>query len=218
MANEEIVPPAETPESSPVMSTVETPESAQDNTSVGSDSPSVAPLMAVEQKPEADQLQSENSQEQLREVDYEKLLTESMPEGFVLDEKGAGAAKEFFAKHKLPPEAAKEAVELYCKMQADGAKKIQETTEQTVSDWTRQLTGREQYKTEMPMVRRGIGAVVKEFPETRKLFDDPVFGNMPELYEVMLFVGKNIASEGQLVGGGAPGENGRSPADIIFGK
>ena len=62
-----------------------------------------------------------------------------------------------------------------------------------------ELRGRPKFKEELPIVRLGINNLAKNNPRIRELYNDPVFGNMPELWEIALAVGRRFESEGQLL-------------------
>ena len=51
-------------------------------------------------------------------------------------------------------------------------------------------------------MRLGIANLAKDCPSVRGLYNDPVFGNMPELWEIALAVGRRFEKEGQLLSGG----------------
>ena len=133
-----------------------------------------------------------------------------LPEGMKLDAEITPKAAELFGKYKLPREAAQEFVDLAVSMQRRGAEAVSTAQTETLRKMAAEITSRPNFAKEKPLVRLGIDNLAKDNPRIRELYNDPVFGNMPELWEIALAVGKRFETEGQLLNGGKDPGNGKS--------
>lgn len=148
-------------------------------------------------------------------VDYKAQL--KAPEGFELNENLLAKAAELFGADKLPPERAQAYVDAYCEMQKEQAEAAAKRSVEAVRAWKTQIEQRPEYAAELPLVRSAIRGMTQENPELKALFNDPVFGNMPELWNLALYVGRKFEQEGALISGGRENGGGKSAADVIFG-
>jgi len=119
-----------------------------------------------------------------------------LPEGMVLNKELADKVLPILGKYKLSQEAAQELVNAYSEQVKKEAAATQEQQQKTVKAWIDEINARPDKMSELPMAKRGVARIVSEFPELKSLFSDPVFGNMPQLYKLALFVGKNFETEG----------------------
>lgn len=157
------------------------------------------PIMA-ETKPEEPAKDGEKKDgEEPFEPPADYFADVSLPEGFVLDKELAPKAAEVFGKYKLPKEAAQEFVDLTVDMRKREATLQAQQQAESVRRMADELRGRPKFKEELPIVRLGINNLAKNNPRIRELYNDPVFGNMPELWEIALAVGRRFESEGQLL-------------------
>ena len=137
-------------------------------------------------------------------VDYFSGVT--VPEGYVLNNELMPRAAELFGKYHLPREAAQEfvtlAVELQRSSAAHAAEQSRASQAESVRKMASEITSRPDFAKEKPLVQLGIANLAREFPRIRELYNDPVFGSMPELWEIALAVGRRFEQEGQLLSAG----------------
>ena len=147
-------------------------------------------------------------------ADYFEGVT--LPEGVVLDKELAPKAQEVFGKYKLPKEAAQEFVDLTVEMRKKEAAAQAQHQAETVRKMADELRSRPKFKEELPIVRLGIDNLAKDNPKIRELYNDPVFGNMPELWDIAYAVGRRFETEGHLLSGGADSGQPRSFLDGLY--
>lgn len=125
-----------------------------------------------------------------------------LPEGYAVDPELAPKANELFGKYKLPKEAAQEFVDLMLETRKQEAASAAAKQGDAIGAMRREIEGRPKFAEELPVVKLGIENLAKDFPRVRELYNDPVFGNMPELWEIALAVGRRFETEGHLLSGG----------------
>ncbi len=155
------------------------------------------PLMAEGEAPK------EQEAETAEAVDYGKTL--KLPEGFEMNAPVMEKAAALFAKGKIAPELAQELMDLDCGQLGDSAKEAEQRSVETVTGWRNTIVNRPEYQTELPLVQLAIADMSREAPEIRALYNDPVFGNMPELWQIALAFGKRFQTEGSMLSGGRDG-------------
>ena len=140
-----------------------------------------------------------------RPVNYREQL--KLPEDFTLNEDWMRQATDLFGEVKLPLDQAQKFLDTFCAMQRETAVTQSRRSAEAVQGWRRSIEERPGYREELPLVRLGIQGLSADFPELRDLFNDPVFGNMPELWKIALSFGRRFQTEGALLSG----DRSRSP-------
>lgn len=138
-----------------------------------------------------------------------------LPDGFKLDEAANAKAVEYFKSMNYTQEQAQQAVDIFCEVQKENAVKSQARTNQTVQAWRGQIESRPNFKDEVPLVQAGIRGMVARNPDIGKLYNDPVFGNMPELWDIAVLFGKYYETEGAPPDKGG-GQGNKSLADVLY--
>ena len=140
-------------------------------------------------------------EEAAAEVDYGKL---KLPEGVVANATMA-KAHELFKEAKLPMDQAQKLIDLYFGEMSESAKAAEKRNVEAVTAWRKEITERPEFKTELPLVQLAIEDMAKTAPEIRELYNDPVFGNMPQLWKIALAFGQRFHTEGAMLSGGRDG-------------
>lgn len=137
-------------------------------------------------------------------IDY--FADAKLPEGYQLDQELVPKAQELFGKYKLPREAAQEFIDFAMAMRTKeaqlGASLAQEQQADSIRKMQSEITSRPEFEKEKALVRLGADNLAKDNPRIRAFLNDPVFGNVPELWEILLAVGRRFETEGQLLNGG----------------
>lgn len=173
-----------------------------------------APVMQTETKPEptataippvmADTPEGEQSvaakPEETQDHDYKTAI--KLPEGFEMRDAWMDRATALFKENNIAPEQAQGFVDAFCAIQQEAAENARAESNSAVEAWRKEINERSEFAAELPLVRQGINSMAKEFPEIRALYNDPVFGNMPELWKIALCVGRKFGTEGDMLGAG----------------
>jgi hypothetical protein len=123
-----------------------------------------------------------------------------------------------FQKHKLSQEQAQEMVDVFNEVQKTKAAEGQETFKAQVDKWTTEKQADPEFKQKLALAQKGIARITKEVPSTAEIFNDPLWGNMPQFYELAQFIGKHMESEATALGGKAEGGNKPSILDVLYSK
>lgn len=159
------------------------------------------------EKPDEKPDEKPKEEEPEKPIVYEDL---KVPEGMEIDKGLQDVLLPIMAKNKLPQESVQELFDAYNNLQVERSAEMQkvqaERVESNVKAWQEKLTSDPKYKENLVLAQKGKARIVKEFPETNDLFNDPVFGNMPQLFKIAQFVGKTMESEATLLSGNKQGE------------
>lgn len=147
----------------------------------------------------------------------EEYAAFTMPEGVELDEELLGKATPIFKELGLTQENAQKVVDLAAEMRQADSQAMIDAHQEQVQSWETEAKndkefGGDKFDENVGIARTGIEKVGS--PALKEFLDETGFGNHPELFKMMVRVGKMVSEDDP--GGGDPAAEAKDRASTLY--